>query len=145
MMRLADSAVAVAEVAVDAAPTGDMVAIVRASEGGPLCDPEVRFDGIEPGGVGGRGDRVDVQAPEQRQEARMIMDVVQVIHNDEETLARVARPQPPKSLADLDDPLPSPEQATQAVGMDVVEAEELLGALAAVVGSPHALRPTTSS
>src|SRR6266849_1519228 len=100
MMRLADSAVAVAEVAVDAAPTGDMVAIVRASEGGPLCDPEVRFDGIEPGGVGGRGDRVDVQAPAERQEARMIMDVV--------------------------------------------EAEELLGAFAAVIGSPHALRPATT-
>jgi hypothetical protein len=29
---------------------------------------------------------VDVQATEQRQEARMIMDVVQVIHNDEEGL-----------------------------------------------------------
>ena len=90
MLLLADSAVAVAEVAVDAAPTGDMVAVVRAGEGGPLRDPEVRFDGIEPGGVGGRGDRVDVQTPEQRQEARMIMDVVQVIHNDEEALARVA-------------------------------------------------------
>src|SRR6266545_1894063 len=140
MILLADSAVAVAEVAVDAAPAGDMVAVVRAGERGPLGDPEVRFDGIEPGGVGGRGHRVDVQALEQRQEARMIMDIVQVIHNDEQALARVACPQPAKGLAQLDDSLAPPEQAAQAVGMDVVEAEELLGAFAAMIGSPHALR-----
>src|SRR5258705_11015002 len=66
MMFLADSAVAVAGVAVDAAPTGNMVAVVRAGKRGPLRDPQVRFDGIEPGGVGGRGDRGDVQAPEER-------------------------------------------------------------------------------
>ena len=138
VILVADTAVAVAEVSIDAPPTGDMVAVVRAGEGGPLRHPEVRFDGIEPGGVGGRGDRVDVQAPEQRQEARMIMDVVQVIHDDEEALARVAGSQPPKGLAHLDDPLAPPEQATQAVGMDVVEAEEHLGAFAAVIGGPHA-------
>ena len=34
--------------------------------------------------------RVDVQAPKQRQDVRMIMDVVQVIQDDEEALARVA-------------------------------------------------------
>lgn len=54
MLLLADSAVAVVEVAVDAAPTGDMVAVVRAGEAGPPRDPEVRFDGVEPGGIGGR-------------------------------------------------------------------------------------------
>src|ERR1700730_4053532 len=141
MILVADTAVAVPEVSIDAPPAGDMVAIVRAGERGPLRHPEVRFDGIEPGGVGRRGHRVDVQAPEQRQEARMIMDVVQVIHNDEEALARVARPQPPKGLAHLDDALAPPEQATQAVGMDVVEAEEHFGALAPVIRGPHPLRP----
>lgn len=80
MILLADAAVAVAEVAVDAAPAGDMVAVVRAGKRGSLRDPEVRFDGIEPGGIGRRGHRVDVQAPEQRQEARMIMDVRPTIH-----------------------------------------------------------------
>src|SRR5258705_13037336 len=144
MMFWAAAAVAVGEVAVDAAPRGNMVAVVRAGKRGPLRDPEVRFDGIEPGGVGGRGDRVDVQAPEQRQDARMIMDVVQVIHNDEEALARVARPQPPKGLAHLDDPFAPPEQAAQAVGMDVVEAEELLGAFAAVISSPASMRRATT-
>src|SRR5258705_13632366 len=144
MMFWAAAAVAVGGVGVDGAPRGNVVGVARAGKRGPLRDPEVRFDGIEPGGVGGRGDRVDVQAPEQRQDARMIMDVVQVIHNDEEALARVARPQPPKGLAHLDDPFAPPEQAAQAVGMDVVEAEELLGAFAAVIGSPHALRPATT-
>jgi hypothetical protein len=43
------------------------------------------------------------------------MDVVQAIHNDEEGLARIAGSEPPKGLADLDDPLAPPEQATQAV------------------------------
>ena len=32
-----------------------------------------------------------------------IMDIVQVIHDDEEARACVARPQPSKGLADLDD------------------------------------------
>ena len=66
VILVADTTAAVAEVAVDAAPAGDMGAVVRAGEGGPLRRPEVCFDGIEPGGVGGRGHRVDVQAPEQR-------------------------------------------------------------------------------
>src|SRR5258705_5255921 len=48
MMFLADSAVAVAAVAVDSAPTGDMVAVARGGKRGPLCDPPVRLPGIEP-------------------------------------------------------------------------------------------------
>src|SRR5712692_11159425 len=103
MILLADAAVAVAEVAVDAAPAGDMVAVVRAGERGSLRHAEVGFDGVEPGGIRGRPDGVNVQAPEQGQEARMIMDVVQVIQNDEEALAWIARPQAPKGLADFDD------------------------------------------
>ena len=58
-----------------------MIAIVRAGEGGPLGHAEVGLDGVEPGGVGRRPDGMDVQVPEQRQEARMIMDIVQVTHD----------------------------------------------------------------
>jgi len=92
MILVADSAVAVPEVAIDAPPAGDMVAVVRAGERGPLRDAEVGFDSVEPGGVCRRPRGLDVQAAEHRQEARMIMDIVQVNHDEEETLARVARP-----------------------------------------------------
>jgi len=64
-----------------------------------------------------------VQAAEHRQEARMIVNIVQVIHDDEEALGRVARPQAPKRFPGLDDALAAPEQPTQAVGMNVVEAD----------------------
>jgi hypothetical protein len=123
VILLADLTVAVAEGAIGAATARDVVAIVRAGEGSSLRHPAVSFDGVEPGGVRRGPHGVDVQAAEHRQEARMIMDIVQVIHDDEEAFARVARPHAPKGLAHLDDPLAAPEQATQAVGMDVGAAD----------------------
>src|SRR5215469_2307916 len=142
MMHLPDSTVAVAKVAVDAAPAGNMVTVVGARERRPFRDPEVGLDSVEPGGVRRRGHRMDVQPPEQREKARMIMDVVQVIHDDEEPFAWVAGPQPPKGLAHLDETLAPAKEPAQAVGVDIVEAEELLGALPPMIGGPHALRPT---
>ncbi len=92
MILVTDLAVAVPAVAMDAPPAGDMVAVVRAGERGPLRDAEGGFESVEPGGVCRRPRGVDVQAAERRQEARMITDIAQVIHDDKETLARVARP-----------------------------------------------------
>src|SRR5262245_23912686 len=125
-MLLADATVAITQVTIDAPAARDMVAIVRAGEGGPIGDAEVRFDGIEPGRLSRGPYRLDMQAPEQGQEARMVVDVVQVIHDDEQPPARVARPQAAEGLAHLDDPLAPAEQAAETIGMDIVETQELL-------------------
>ena len=145
MISLADAAITVAKVTIDAAPARNMVAVVGASEGGARRDSELSLNGIEPRRFGRRPHGMDVQAAEQSQEARMIVDIVQIIQDDEEALARVASPQPAKGLAHLDDPFAPPEQAAQAVGMDVVEPEELLGAFAALIRRPDALRPPPPS
>jgi hypothetical protein len=81
MVLPVDPTVTLVEIAIGAAAARHMIAIVRAGEGGPLGHSEVGFDGVEPGGVGRRPHGMDVQVPEQRQEARMIMDIVQVTHD----------------------------------------------------------------
>src|SRR5215831_4807257 len=141
MILLADPPVAVVKIAVDAPPTRDMIGVVRADERGPLRDPEVRFDGIEPGGISGCKHGMNAQASEERQEVRVIMDIVQVIQDDEEPLARITCPQAPEGLAHVDEPFTLAKQTAQAVGMNIVEPEELLGPLATVIRSPHALWP----
>src|SRR5262244_1679957 len=141
MILLPDALIAVAKGAVDAAPPGHMVAVVRAGERGPSRDPEVDVDGVEPGGVGRRPDGVDVQASEQRQEARMVVDVVQVIHDDDQAFAGGAGPQPPECLAHLDDARAPAEHAAEAIGMHIVEPQELLGAFGPAIRGPQPLRP----
>src|SRR5919106_968719 len=144
MCLLADATIAIAEVAIDPAPPDEVLQIIRAGQGRALGDTKVRLDGVEPGGFGRRPHRVNVQLSEQRQEPRMIVDVVQVIHDDEQLAAGVAGPQAPEGLAHVGHPLASPKQPAQTVGVDVVEAEKLLGALAPMVGRPHALRPAAA-
>src|SRR5262245_1578154 len=141
MILLADAAVAVGQVPIDAPAAGDGVAIVRARERGPLGDAEVGFDGIEPRRVGGSPHRLNPKPAEQGQEAGMIVHVPQIIHDDEQSPAWVARAQTPEGLADFDDPLAPTEHATETIGVDIVEPQKLLGAVGAPIGGPHAQRP----
>jgi len=64
MMLLADTAVAVTQITIDALAAGDMVAIVRARQRGAFRDPEVGFDGVQPGRLGGGPHGVNMQASE---------------------------------------------------------------------------------
>src|SRR5687768_11686474 len=145
MVVLADTSLAVAQVPIDAPAPGDVVAIVGTGERGPLGDAEVRFDGVEPGRLGRSPHGLDMEAAKQRQEARVIVDVVQIIHDDEQAAARVARPQTAKGLAHLDDPLASAEEAAETIGMDIVEPQKLLGAFGAAIGGAYALGPPTAA
>src|SRR5262249_60391663 len=101
MILLADAAVAVGQVPIDAPAAGDVVAIVRARERGPLGDAEVGFDGIEPRRVGGSPHRLNPKPAEQGQEAGLIVKFPRIIHDDEQSLAGEARVQPPEGLADF--------------------------------------------
>jgi len=110
MSLLADATVAVPEIAVDPAPSRDMLPIIRPGQSRALGDTEVRFDGIEPGGLGRRPHGVDVQPAEQRQEARMVVDVVQVIHDDEQSAPGIAGSEVPERFAHVADSFPAPNR-----------------------------------
>src|SRR6202007_320458 len=90
------------------------------------------------------------ESSEQRQHARMIVNVLEVVEHDEQPFAAVAPAQSGERVTDLAHTFALAEEAVQAVGVDVIEAEELLGAAEAVVGGAHppwacALRPDHSA
>src|SRR6516225_5070003 len=62
------------------------------------------------------------------------MHVVQVVEHHPQSGAWIAVPQPPKGLAQFDHALARAKDPAQAVRMDIVEAEELLGSVAAMIG-----------
>ena len=62
------------------------------------------------------------------------MHVVQVVEHHPQSGAWIAAPQPPKGVAQFDHALARAKDPAQAVRMDIVEAEELLGSVAAMIG-----------
>src|SRR5438128_1250527 len=125
MRGAAKGPMAVPQIPVDAPAAGAMAGVVGVRQRGALQDPEVRLDQIQPRGLGGRPDRLDPEPPQQGQESRMVVDVMQIVHNHEEPAAGVAGPQPTEGLADLDHALPTPKHPGEAVGVDIIEAQEL--------------------
>jgi hypothetical protein len=77
------------------------------------------------------------QPAQQSQEAGVVMDVVQIVHDHHEPLARIAGPQAAKRGADVDHALASAEEPAETISVDVIEAKELLRALEAPVGGAH--------
>ena len=131
---VAEAPVAVAQVAVDAATAGDVVEVVGVRESEALQNSEVGFDEIEPGRLSGCPDRGDAELSQQAAEARVVVGLVQVVHDHEETLAGVAGWQMAEGVEEIGKALALAEDPAEAVAVDVVEAEELLGALEAVIG-----------
>jgi len=70
----------------------------------------------------------------------MIMDVVQIIEDHEESLARVALPKAAKGFADIPDGLAARKQAAETVPVHVVETQELLGSPQSAIRRAHAPR-----
>jgi hypothetical protein len=136
MRRQTELLVPVAEVTVDAAPPGDVVEVVCVREGEALEDAEVRLNEVEPGGLGWGEDWPDVKPAKECQEAGVVVDVVQVVHDHEEALAGVAGAEPTEGFDEIGDSFLATEDAAEAVGVDVVEAKELLGSLEPVVCGP---------
>src|SRR5437879_8422304 len=68
--------VTVAQVPVHSAPPRHVIRIIRIREREAFEHAELGLDEIEPGGLGWRVDGVDAEAPEQRQEAGMVVHVV---------------------------------------------------------------------
>src|SRR5436305_83447 len=140
MLKPSELAVTIAKVPVDATAARRMVRVVSIGDRETPQDPELRLDEIEPRGFGGCPDRLDAEPPEQGEEGRMVVDVVEVIHDDEQAPTGIAGSEPSKRLAHVDHALATPKHAVETVGMDIVEAEELLDAVPAVVGGTPAPR-----
>jgi hypothetical protein len=134
--------VAVPEVAVDATSPDDMIQIVGVGKGEAPEDSEVGFDEVEPGSFGRGEDRADAKPAQESQEARVIVDVVQVVHDHEQTLAGVTGAEPAKGFEKIGEAFLATEDPTEAIGVNVVEAEKLLGSLEAAVGGSAPQRPS---
>jgi hypothetical protein len=130
--------VAVTEIAVDPASAQNVLEIVGVRQGESFHDAEVRLDQVEPGGLGGCEHRGDPELAEQAEQTWVIVDVVQVVQDDEQALVRVASTQAPEGLEEVGESLVLPEDAAQAVGVDVVEAEKLFRPLETAIGGPPA-------
>lgn len=126
----------VAKITVDAASAEDVFEVVRVGKGKAPQDAEVGFDEVEPGSLGRSEDRSNAKPAKEGQEAGMVVDVVEVVHDHEEHLAWVTGTESLERLEQIRQALLAAEDATEAVGMDVVEAEKLLGPFEPAVGGP---------
>ena len=82
----------------------------------------------------------DPVRPVKRPQDRMPVGV-EVVHDDVQPQpARIARAQPPKGRQDVPRRLPAPRRAHQAIAVDAIEPQELLGPLGPVIGGPLAPR-----
>src|SRR5207249_4229337 len=131
---VAESAVAVTQVAVDAAATDDMVEVVGVGEGEAPQHAEVGLDEVQPGRLGGGPNRGDVELSEQAAEGRVVVGLVEVVHDYKELLAGVAGSQAAEGFEEVRQALVFSKDSAEAVAVDVVEAKELLGALEAAIG-----------
>jgi len=61
MVEIAELAMTISEIAVDAAAARAMVAVVGVGESEAFQNPELGLDEIQPGSLGGRPDRVDAE------------------------------------------------------------------------------------
>jgi hypothetical protein len=94
---------------------------------------EMSFDEVEPGGFGWSEDGADAEAAMQGEEAGMIVDVVQIVLDHEEASWGVAGGGSAQGVEDIGQSLLTTKDAAEAVGVDILEAEELLGSLESVV------------
>src|SRR2546430_6144277 len=115
MLSGPDPSVPVAQVPIDTAAAYRMAGIVRVGQSEAFENTEVRLDQVQPGGFGRRPRRMDAQLPQQGPKARVIVQLVQVIHDDEQLGAGIAAPQPPEGIEQLGETFALAEEAVEAI------------------------------
>ena len=100
----------------------------------------MRLDGVEPARGGGRVDGLDVVGGHERLQAGVLVGVEVVHHHVEPRGEWVAGPQAGKDGQQVGNGLALAHLADEAVGMDIVEREQLLSAVEPAVGGAEALR-----
>jgi hypothetical protein len=140
VVEITKLAMAVVQVAIDAASAGGVARIIRVRDRESFQDSELRFDQVQPRRFRGSPHGVNAQTAQQGQKTRMVMDIVQVVQNHEQPPAGIASPQPNEGLRNFSDALPASEHTVQPIGMYIVESKKLLRASQAAVRRMDALR-----
>lgn len=128
--------VAMAQVAVHPPLASRVVPIVGVGQGRALERAELGLDEVEPARIGRGEHRSDPQPAQQRQEARAVVDVAEVVEDDVQPPAGIAGPESAEGLGHLNHPLAPAEDPPERVGVDVIEGQERPGSAAAVVRRP---------
>src|SRR5215470_5758755 len=101
MIGVAELAMTIVEIAVDATVALLMAGIVGVGQGEAFQDAELGFDQVQPGSLGRGPHRPNAELFYQGQKVRMVMNVVQIVEDHKQTGSRIAAPQPPKGVAKL--------------------------------------------
>jgi hypothetical protein len=141
VIAIAKPVVSIPEVGVDTISPALMIGIIGIGEREFLEHSKLGLNQVQPRSLRRRPSGMDVQFFEESQELGMIVDVVQVIEHHIEALPWVAFAQLAERLADFGDATARAEDPVQVIAMDIVEGEEMLDPMGALVGSPHAHRP----
>src|SRR4030095_14276989 len=134
MLKPSEFTMTIPKVSIDTPAARHMIRIVRVSNRESAQHAELRLDQIEPRRFGRRPDRLNAQPPQEREERRMVVDVVQVIHDDEQAPAWITSAEATEGFAHLAHAFAASKHPVETVGMDIVEAQELFDAVAAMVG-----------
>jgi hypothetical protein len=67
----------------------------------------------------------------------VIVDVVQLVQNHEQSLARITTAEVAEGFADVQDPFVPTKQATEAIGVHIIESQKLFGPLQTPVGCAY--------
>lgn len=129
--------VPVADVAGDADAASVVGRVVGIGQGKALRDPKLRFDEVQPGGLGRGIDRRDPEVAQEPQETGVVVHVGEVVENHVEATPGVAGPEAAEGARQVDDPLALGEDTREAIGVDIVEAEEVLDPVRAPIRRPH--------
>jgi len=97
------------------------------------------LDGVEPAGIGRRGDQGHVVFAGEPFEILVPMGREVVLDQIEPNGFGVAGPQPPPGHQDIPVGLAFVDGPTQAIAMHIVEGQQLLGSLGAAISSPQPL------
>lgn len=112
--------------------------VVSAADGELLEWREVGLDRVQPTGVGRRVDRLDVVSGHECLQPSVLVGV-EVVHDDVEPgVERIAGPQPGEDGEEVVDGLALAYLADEAVGVHIVEGEQLLRPRQPAVGRPEA-------
>jgi hypothetical protein len=130
----------VAQISVDTSAASGVCKIIGLRYRESLQHSKLGFDQVDPGSFGGCPVGMDARATQQGQKTRLVIDFVEVVRNHEQPPARVASREPKESFGNFQDSLPAAEHSYQAIGMDIVESEKLLGAFQAAIGRADAMR-----
>jgi hypothetical protein len=131
--------VPIANIAGDPAPTRAVAGIVGIRQGEALGQAKLRFDEVQPGGFGGGEDGGDVELGQPPEEARVVMDVGEVVENGEDPPPRITGPEAPEGGLQVHHPLAFGEDPGQTVGVDVIEPQEVFHPVGPLIGRPQAM------